>query len=251
MLGVMASNAIAAEEYTIAPLRASYLPEAARVVSRALPDSLVAAMGAGFLQELLSSYATLPGGYAQVCLQGDRVAGCIVGTEDSGLHRRLLLKHRWFPMVTRAAQGLVSSPRILLRLLKYVRPSLPSRRTASVRDNGRHEEQHIPAASLVLLAVDPGHQRRGIGDQLSEAFLEEMSRRRVDSVKLAVDTENAQAISFYLSRGWKRAGRYLTPEGGYIYRMVRSTREGAPPRRLNDPGRARIPIGSSARRPAV
>jgi ribosomal protein S18 acetylase RimI-like enzyme len=244
----MVSNVTGVEEhkerYRVARMRASHLPEATEIVRRALPHSLAAELGPGFLRELLASYATMPRGHAFVSLHRGRVAGLVAGTEDSVFHRHLLLKRRLFPLATRAAWGLMSSPRTLLRLFKYLRPSMPARRTAALRDNGQHGEEPVPAASLVLLAVDPDHQRRGIGDQLSEAFLEGLSARGVESVKLAVGVENEQAVSFYLSRGWRRAGRYATPEGGSIYRMVRSTLVPAERRRS---GLGRTPADAAGR----
>jgi ribosomal protein S18 acetylase RimI-like enzyme len=115
-----------------------------------------------------------------------------------------------------------------------------------VEATGRREAEVVPAASLVLLAVDPDYQRRGIGDRLTDAFLAELRRRGAESVKLAVDTDNTSAVAFYQSRGWRRVGRYATPDGGFIYRMVRSTGDVVERRGSN--GWDRVPAGAADRR---
>ncbi len=221
MLRAMRPGAI--ERYQIAYLHPSHIPGAAKVISVALPDSLLSALGTQFLEELISSYISLPGGCAYVCTRGDRVVGLVVGSEDSGRHRQLLLRWRWFAMALRVARGVILSPHLLVRVLKYLGPRLPLRRLAPSDGDSRRGAGTIPAASLVFLAVDPEHQRHGIGNRLSRAFLAGMSRRGVRRVKLAVGADNERALSFYLSRGWRMVGRFRTSEGRPVYRLVRST----------------------------
>ena len=197
--------------YRIAPLTPRYVSGVVDVFARSFPDTLLTALGPGFLGELLGSYARLPGGCGYVGLNGQEVVGFVVGSEDSAQHRRTLLRQRWAPMVLQGLRTLTTSPHLAGRLARYL-----GHQFLSSPATGRRRQKpagFVPKASLTLVAVAPPHRRRGVGDQLTRAFLGEMSRRRVDRVKLAVSASNQAALALYTEQGWQPAGAYVTSEG--------------------------------------
>ena len=199
--------------YHIEPLAQRHIRLVVPVLAETFPDSLLVALGPAFLEELLDSYVSLPGGCGYVCSHGEGVAGFVVGTEDSGRHRRTLLRRRWASILLRVLQGLVLSPWRAWPLARYLRFYLPLLHPANASDRAVEDTAPVPPASLVLLGVSTAHRRRGIARRLTRAFLEEMARRGVNAAKLAVAADNEAALAFYLSEGWRAAGRHRTPDG--------------------------------------
>lgn len=208
-------------EYRIEPAHVGHTPGMLYLLEHSFPDSLLTALGPGFLREVLASYLTLPGGCGYVSLApgSQEVVGLVVGCEDSRRHRQLLLARRGVPMLLHAARGLVGSPRAILSSLRFA-VSLALRRLGVGQVHVVMEDAPIPPASLTFLAVCPRHRRRGIADRLTWEFLREMARRRVDQVKLAVAANNDSALSFYLSRRWRMAARVPTFDGRETYRLI-------------------------------
>lgn len=208
----------AGSSYRIAPLTPRHLSRTATVFAQSFPNTLLAALGPSFLRELLASYVHLPGGCGYVCLDGEEVVGFVVGSEDSGQHRRTLLRQRWAPLMLRALHRLATSPQLARLLARYLFFHLSSSPLSGRR---RQEEADvIPPASLTLVAVAPEHRRRGIGDRLTRAFLREMASRGTDRVKLAVSVSNEAALSLYVKQGWRVAGCYRSSEDRLAYRLI-------------------------------
>lgn len=208
------------ERYQIEPLARTHLPQMVPVLSQAFPTSPLVALGPRFLKELLGSYVALPGGCGYVCLHGQELVGFVVGTEDSGRHRRELLRRRWAPILLYVLHGLAVSPRHVGQLAGYLRSYLRLLRPTRPTHQGNKDVAAVPPPSLVLLGVSPAHRRRGIAARLTRAFLDEMAARGMDAVKLAVASDNEAALAFYLSRGWGVAGRHPSPEGNIAYRLI-------------------------------
>ncbi len=78
------------------------------------------------------------------------------------------------------------------------------------------------------LAVDPAHQRMGLGRALVKAALRSARQRGFARVALHVSTGNSAAITLYESEGFRQAQRLAgfyspqrLPEGGDAWRMIR------------------------------
>lgn len=90
---------------------------------------------------------------------------------------------------------------------------------------GRAAPDWVPdsAAAITALRVDTGHQGRGVGTaalQLVPAWVGS-NWRRVDSVVLSVDEENAAAIRSYRKAGWSDDGVRIRGRIGWERRMTR------------------------------
>jgi ribosomal-protein-alanine N-acetyltransferase len=76
-------------------------------------------------------------------------------------------------------------------------------------------------AEIHTLAVDPAHQRRGVGRALLRAVLD---HARGATVFLEVRTDNESAIQLYRSEGFEVVGtrrRYYRPSGADAFTMRR------------------------------
>ena len=77
-------------------------------------------------------------------------------------------------------------------------------------------------AELLLLAVDPGHQRRGIGRLLLEQFVEQAAAAGTARVHLEVRDGNP-AVRMYRMAGFEPAGRrlkYYRGSDGFQYDAI-------------------------------
>ena len=63
-----------------------------------------------------------------------------------------------------------------------------------------------PQSEIATLYVQEHFLRRGIGTQLLNRALQTLQRRGADAAWLSVNHENADAIAFYESHGFRRAG---------------------------------------------
>lgn len=79
------------------------------------------------------------------------------------------------------------------------------------------------------LAVEPGHQRRGLGRLLVRAAVRSARKRRLEAVSLHVSTGNAAAVALYVSENFAKAERLVAyysarrfPDGGDAWLMVRN-----------------------------
>ncbi|MGI5837263.1 MAG: GNAT family N-acetyltransferase [Chloroflexota bacterium] len=205
--------------YRITPLATEHIPDVVRLLKLAFPDSLLTALGAGFLEELFASYIHISGGCAFVSMYGREVVAFIAGSDDARAHRLRFIRRRWPFLMFHILKELLLSPPRLVALARYLRPYLTLRRGRE-SESWQEDPEGIPPASLVLLGVSPQHRRQGNAERLARAFLQEMANRFVDRVKLAVADHNEAALAFYLSRGWQIAGRYQGPEGAMVFRLV-------------------------------
>lgn len=209
-------------DYRIEPLAMEHIPEVVRLLNLTFPDSLLAALGVGFLRELLASYAQLQGGCGYVSMYGREVVAFIAGSEDARAHRLRFISNRWPFLLFHLFNHLILSPRRSIALIRYLRPYLALRQQPGDQFWQTEDAEPIPPASLVLLGVSPQHRRQGNAERLTRAFLQEMANRFVDRVKLAVADRNEAALAFYLSHGWQITGRFPGPDGAMVFRLVYS-----------------------------
>jgi ribosomal protein S18 acetylase RimI-like enzyme len=207
--------------YRVEPASLEHLPGMLMLFEEAFPDSPFTALGHGFLEEILVSYITFPGACAYVCLSDDagEVTGMVVGSEDSSRHRHFLFSRHRARMLLKAVLGIVGSSRALSKGLHFVASFLPLWRGAdwvvAAADQGT-----TPAASLTFLAVSERYRRQGIANRLTEEFLQDMKRRGIGRLKLAVAADNHPAIDFYRSRGWQISARVSAFNSVEAYRLT-------------------------------
>jgi GNAT superfamily N-acetyltransferase len=86
-------------------------------------------------------------------------------------------------------------------------------RTAAVQDEGHPEHEHV---FLWFLAVDPAHQRKGIGRALVQRVVE-----HADGTPVYLDTANPANVPYYASLGFEEVGRAPLPRGARMWFMTR------------------------------
>jgi len=204
----------------VAPLDRESLSGVVTVFREAFPGNLLGTFGRAFLTEIFASYVDLPDGVAFVFRQDHAVVGFILGSIDSAQHRNQLLRQRWAHLSLYVLRAVATAPRLLGPLARYLRCYPWPMLGPAGRQRALTGPAPLPPASLVLLAVAPSYRRRGIAADLTQAFFTALRRRGVDQVKLVVAAANAPALAFYRTHDWETAGRYLSPDGEEVYRLL-------------------------------
>jgi GNAT superfamily N-acetyltransferase len=91
-------------------------------------------------------------------------------------------------------------------------PSVRGLRTSVVMESGHPSDEHV---YLWLLAVDPAHQRGGIGRALLARVSEEAE------AQVYLETSNPANVPYYASNGFEEIGRAPMPRGATLWFMRR------------------------------
>jgi GNAT superfamily N-acetyltransferase len=97
-------------------------------------------------------------------------------------------------------------------LLAGPAPVVRGLRVAAVQDRGHPPEEHV---FLWFLAVDPGHQRQGIGHALLARVFEDAE------APVYLDTANPANVPYYASFGFEEIGSGALPRGARMWFMRR------------------------------
>ncbi len=91
-------------------------------------------------------------------------------------------------------------------------PIVRGLRISAIQDRGHPEEEHV---FLWFLAVDPRHQRGGVGRALLARVFEGAQ------APVYLDTANPANVPYYASAGFEEIGRAALPRGATMWFMVR------------------------------
>jgi ribosomal protein S18 acetylase RimI-like enzyme len=91
-------------------------------------------------------------------------------------------------------------------------PIVRGLRTGAVQDGGHPEDPHV---YLWFLAVDPAHQRGGVGRALLARVYEDAG------APVSLDTSNPDNVPYYASAGFEEIGRGMLPRNTPMWFMRR------------------------------
>jgi GNAT superfamily N-acetyltransferase len=91
-------------------------------------------------------------------------------------------------------------------------PIVRGLRTSAIQERGHPEEEHV---FVWFLAVDPAHQRGGLGRALLARVFEEAT------APVYLDTANPANVPYYASVGFEEIGRAALPRGATMWFMRR------------------------------
>jgi ribosomal protein S18 acetylase RimI-like enzyme len=97
-------------------------------------------------------------------------------------------------------------------LLAGPAPVIRGLRASTVQDGGHPADEHV---FLWFLAVDPQHQRSGVGRALLERVFEDAE------APVYLDTANPANVPYYASFGFEELGRAALPRGATMWFMRR------------------------------
>lgn len=186
---------------SIVPMNLQHVPQVVQVHLDAFPGFFLSFLGKNFLSVLYTGILNDSSGIAYVFDDGQKILGFVAGTDNpKGFYKRIL-KRYWYRFGFALIFPILKNPQIIPRLLR-----------AFHRD--RAEDVHSDCATLMSIAVSRFAQNSGIGQQLLNAFLNEVQRRGVKRVNLTTDAVNNDKTNiFYLKHGFWLNNTFTTPEG--------------------------------------
>ena len=171
---------------TVSPLVASDIDEVVALHLKAFPNFFLSFLGPRFLKEFYMSFVVDPQGIGFVARDpAERIIGAVVGPADPFRYFQKLLIRRWWAFCLASVGAVVRKPSSASRLFQafFYRGDATSGPTRSL---------------LSSVAVAPGAQRRGVGKELVERWVEEIRRRGISGCYLTTDAdENAVDNGFY------------------------------------------------------
>jgi ribosomal protein S18 acetylase RimI-like enzyme len=171
---------------------------AAHLHADRIGQGFLSLLGPRFLGRLYRRICLDPGSFLIVAtdggLPGDgAVVGFVAGSADvPGLYRSFLWR-----------DGVVAALPTLGHLVTHWRRVIETLRHGSSDGTGAGR-----GAELLAIAVDQAHQGNGTGRTLVTAFVDELSKRRIDAAHVVVGADNQGAVALYRRSGFVDVERF-------------------------------------------
>jgi ribosomal protein S18 acetylase RimI-like enzyme len=209
----------------VRPMTQRDLPEVVAIHRAAFPNFFLSFLGPRFLRVFYGFIARE--GIAIVALADGKLAGFVAGVLEPRRFYRRLMTRRFAQLALAITPVVLRHPSTLARVVRRARQrtsaALGDRRPGT--DDRRPDpiENHEPiGAELMSLAVDPGHEHRGIGRALVAAFAERVAAAGERRLWLTTDAaDNDRVIHFYESQGFSRSREFVTAEGRAMVELTR------------------------------
>jgi ribosomal protein S18 acetylase RimI-like enzyme len=176
--------------FPIRPAEPRDAPVLARLHADGIDTGFLPRLGVGFLEHLYRQMLDSPESVVLVAEDDYAPVGFVAGTTNVDALYRAFVRRRGIRAATAAS-------------FRLARPSTIRRAWETYRYDGDHLD--TPAELLSMAVADP-FRGRGTGKALGIAFLEAMTARGVDRVKVVVGADNEGALAAYRSMGFIAAG---------------------------------------------
>jgi len=176
----------------VVPLNSSHARAAAELHRTGIDRGFLSSLGMGFLTQLYKAIPACPAGFGYVWQEKEgEVLGFIACAESTGKVYKQSLRRR----------GVLMALPILRFLL---RPSVIRRLIHTLRYPSQVGDA-LPAAEVLSIAVSASARGKGVGKALIQAGFNELARRGISEVKVAVWDQNETANRFYQRCGFTLA----------------------------------------------
>lgn len=190
-------------------------------------------LGERFVRAWHATYLGSPDGIALVATaptpSGTRTVGFLIGSSDEEAQLRHVLNEHRAPLLRSGLAALVVRPRVAARfartrLARYARrlARRPGPSTAAHPGNARTGPEHnepVRTGVLTALAVDPRWSGRGVGRQLTVAYLERARAGGTRTARLVTRADAGSAAGFYERLGWSRGDEVTSVDGDRLLAM--------------------------------
>jgi ribosomal protein S18 acetylase RimI-like enzyme len=179
------------------------VPQVATIYMASFGGAFLTRLGSEFLESMFKAFVKgSPRECSIVCIDAQKhVVGFVCGSKDRAAYIRSFVLRHWMEALP-AIAGAVSRDRgtalaLWLRIWQNRQAILGS---WLAPPDGKGS---LPAASLMTVAVAPNYRDKGMGTALVGAFMDEMARRGVTALRLAVSEDNLKARRLYERLGWE------------------------------------------------
>ena len=167
-------------------------------VSR-IGEGFLVTLGPRFLRRLYRRIVRSPNSFVLVADDGAGVEGFVAVAEStSRLYREFLVRDA-VPAALGAVPAVARAPRRVWETLRW--------------GFGTDDDQDLPAAEILSIAVAEGSGGRGIGSGLAAAALAELERRGVREARVVTAVGNEPAVRMYERVGFERVRRVEVHRG--------------------------------------
>jgi len=176
----------------VKPLAKTHARAVAELHRTGIRTGFLSSLGSMFLRQLYAAIPSCPAGFGRVWQEpGGEVLGFIACAESTG---RLYKQGLW-------RRGV----RMALPLIRFaVRPSVIKRIWQTLRYPSQVGDD-LPPAEVLSIVVSEAARGKGVGKALVCSAFDELARRGMDAVKVAVWAENDPGNRFYQSCGFALA----------------------------------------------
>lgn len=190
--------------FPIRPAEPRDAPVLARLHADGIDTGFLPRLGVGFLEHLYRQMLDSPESVVLVAEDDYAPVGFVAGTTNVDALYRAFVRRRGIRAATAAS-------------FRLARPSTIRRAWETYRYDGDHLD--TPAELLSMAVADP-FRGRGLGKALGIAFLDALTARGVDRVKVVVGADNEGALAAYRSMGFIAAGTIEVHAGEPSVAMV-------------------------------
>lgn len=190
--------------FPIRPAEPRDAPVLARLHADGIDTGFLPRLGVGFLEHLYRQMLDSPESVVLVAEDDYAPVGFVAGTTNVDALYRAFVRRRGIRAATAAS-------------FRLARPSTIRRAWETYRYDGDHLD--TPAELLSMAVADP-FRGLGLGKALGIAFLDAMTARGVDRVKVVVGADNEGALAAYRSMGFIAAGTIEVHAGEPSFAMI-------------------------------
>ena len=199
--------------FTIRPLGAHDCGRVGEVDVAARTAATLGFLGAAFFATLYRALIAGPHAVGFVAEAPGRLVGFVLGTTRTRMALRDALRRSWFPLGARAGAALVRRPGRIGNVL------------AALRYPGR---PHADGAELLVIAVAPDWQGRGVGRALTRALDAAFHARGIATYHVTAKARVPGVETFYRGLGFTSVDSFqLFGEPWTVYARAPSDADGA------------------------
>lgn len=160
----------------------------------ALPDDFLPSLGKEFLNFFYSLNLESSGVINLVFTDGENVKGFILGCTDSRKFFINTIKKNWLKLALLIGKRLIKNPSLIFKIIEtFLYPK---------------KEGEGPKPELLIVAVLPDFQEKGIGSQLVKSLEKEFKKKGIKKYKVSTLKQYRQANAFYRKLGFKFKSRF-------------------------------------------
>jgi len=152
-------------------------------------------IGENFLIEFYEAMVQSEYGICLIAKKDTKILGFIGGVIDLQTFYRNFIRKRGIK-ISFILSNKLFKPQILYGILENI---FHLRKLSKCSD--------LPKAELISVAVNSDYEGKGIGSLLLKAFLGELKRRNINSVKVHVGTDNKKALRYYKKHKFINKGK--------------------------------------------
>ena len=157
----------------------------ARIHLREINQGFLSQLGLKFLSKLYEAMILSKNSFVVIAKENNQIIGFISGSVNARKFYKYFFKKYFFQIFFILLLKITNFKKIF-ETLKY-----------------SQENQDLPQAELLSIAVVKKYQGRGVAQKLFEKFFKEMQKLKVKKFKVVVSENLTSAIGFYAKMGFK------------------------------------------------